>query len=217
MGSELCLPPTPQLVAMPDPQPTEQGQGSNLHHRRYYSGLLLLSHDGNSSLMLSSIWSSLLGVLSIEFFVSVPVFFSSKVLFFFLCFIFVELFVLFLYYFHTCIKLLSVFSYSFKTIILNFLSGRPRISFLLGQLLEVYCVPLMMCCFPNSLKSLQPALQSFLCISRLCGLTSVRKDLRPLGRKGSLDLVVHGRSRREWWWCWVQGELMSCWLRLLDP
>ena len=29
-GSELCLQPTPQLTATPDPQPTEQGQGSNL-------------------------------------------------------------------------------------------------------------------------------------------------------------------------------------------
>ena len=29
MGSEPCLKPTPQLLATPDPQPTEQGQGSN--------------------------------------------------------------------------------------------------------------------------------------------------------------------------------------------
>ena len=28
-GSELCLQPTPQLTANPDPQPTEQGQGLN--------------------------------------------------------------------------------------------------------------------------------------------------------------------------------------------
>ena len=28
-GSEPHLQPTPQLTAMPDPQPTEQGQGSN--------------------------------------------------------------------------------------------------------------------------------------------------------------------------------------------
>ena len=28
-GSKLHLQPTPQLIAMPDPQPTEQGQGSN--------------------------------------------------------------------------------------------------------------------------------------------------------------------------------------------
>ena len=28
-GSEPCLQPTPQLMTMPDPQPTEQGQGSN--------------------------------------------------------------------------------------------------------------------------------------------------------------------------------------------
>ena len=30
-GSEPRLQPTPQLTARPDPQPTEQGQGSNLH------------------------------------------------------------------------------------------------------------------------------------------------------------------------------------------
>ena len=30
VGSELRLQPTPQLTATPDPQPTEQGQGSNL-------------------------------------------------------------------------------------------------------------------------------------------------------------------------------------------
>ena len=29
-GSELCLRPTSQLVAMPDPEPTEQGQGLNM-------------------------------------------------------------------------------------------------------------------------------------------------------------------------------------------
>ena len=29
VGSELRLRPTPQLMATPDPQPTEQGQGSN--------------------------------------------------------------------------------------------------------------------------------------------------------------------------------------------
>ena len=34
--SEPCLPPTPQLRAMlPDPWPTEQGQGSNLHPHGY--------------------------------------------------------------------------------------------------------------------------------------------------------------------------------------
>ena len=30
VGSEPHLRPTPQLIAMPDPQPTEPGQGSNL-------------------------------------------------------------------------------------------------------------------------------------------------------------------------------------------
>ena len=29
--SELCLRPTPLLMAKPDPKPTERGQGSNLH------------------------------------------------------------------------------------------------------------------------------------------------------------------------------------------
>ena len=31
--SEPCLQPTPQLTAMPDPQPTEQGQGLNPQRR----------------------------------------------------------------------------------------------------------------------------------------------------------------------------------------
>ena len=31
LGSELCLQLTPQLMAMPDPQPTERGQGLNPH------------------------------------------------------------------------------------------------------------------------------------------------------------------------------------------
>ena len=30
-GSELCLQPTPQLMATSDPEPTERGQGSNPH------------------------------------------------------------------------------------------------------------------------------------------------------------------------------------------
>ena len=33
--SKPCLRATPQLTAMPDPQPTEQGQGSNLHPHGY--------------------------------------------------------------------------------------------------------------------------------------------------------------------------------------
>ena len=33
--SEPHLPPTPELTAMPDPQPTEKGQGSNLHPHGY--------------------------------------------------------------------------------------------------------------------------------------------------------------------------------------
>ena len=35
VGSEPRLRPTPQLAAMPDPQPTEGGQGSNLHPHRF--------------------------------------------------------------------------------------------------------------------------------------------------------------------------------------
>ena len=48
-GSEPCLQPTPQLTATLDPQPTEQGQGSNpqLHGSQLDS--FLLHHDGNSS------------------------------------------------------------------------------------------------------------------------------------------------------------------------
>ena len=34
-GSEPCLQPTPQLMAMQDPGPTEQGQGLNLHLHGY--------------------------------------------------------------------------------------------------------------------------------------------------------------------------------------
>ena len=47
-GSEPCLPPTPQLMAAPDPQPTERGQGSNLHPHGCSSDSLLLSHEGDS-------------------------------------------------------------------------------------------------------------------------------------------------------------------------
>ena len=39
-GSEPCLRPTPQLMAMPDPQYTEQGQGPSLSPHGYHSGLL---------------------------------------------------------------------------------------------------------------------------------------------------------------------------------
>ena len=38
--SEPHLRPMPQLVAMPDPQPTERSQGSNLHPHGYYVGFL---------------------------------------------------------------------------------------------------------------------------------------------------------------------------------
>ena len=48
MGSELHLRPTPQLTAMPDPGPTERGQGSNPQPHGSQSDLFLLYHDGNS-------------------------------------------------------------------------------------------------------------------------------------------------------------------------
>ena len=47
-GSEPCLQPTPQLIAMLDPLPTEQGWVSNSHPHGYQLGSLPLSHSGNS-------------------------------------------------------------------------------------------------------------------------------------------------------------------------
>ena len=47
---QLYLQSTPQLTAMPNPKPTEQGQGSNLHPHGYQVSSLLLSHNGNSLL-----------------------------------------------------------------------------------------------------------------------------------------------------------------------
>ena len=46
--SELCLWPIPELMAMLDLQPTEWGQGWNLHPHGYQSDSFLLSHNGNS-------------------------------------------------------------------------------------------------------------------------------------------------------------------------
>ena len=46
--SELCLQPTPELAAKPDPQLTEQGQGSNRHPHGYRLGSSPLSHQGKS-------------------------------------------------------------------------------------------------------------------------------------------------------------------------
>ena len=46
-GSELCLWPTPQLMAIPDPQPSEWGQGSNPHPHGYYPDLFPLSYIKN--------------------------------------------------------------------------------------------------------------------------------------------------------------------------
>ena len=46
--SKLSLRTTPWLTAMPDPWPTEQGQGYNQHPHGYLSDPLPLHHDGNS-------------------------------------------------------------------------------------------------------------------------------------------------------------------------
>ena len=48
---ELQLP-VPQLTATLDPQPTQQGQGSNPHPHGYQPDSLLLSRNGNSTLLL---------------------------------------------------------------------------------------------------------------------------------------------------------------------
>ena len=48
VGSELYLQPTPQLMAMPDPRPTEQGQGLNPYPHGYQSDSFPLCHNGNS-------------------------------------------------------------------------------------------------------------------------------------------------------------------------
>ena len=47
--SELHLRPTLQFLAMPDPQPTERGKGSNLQPNGSKLDLFLLRHNGNSS------------------------------------------------------------------------------------------------------------------------------------------------------------------------
>ena len=46
--SQLCLQPTPQLMAMPDPQPTEQGQGSNPKPHGSQLDSFLLRHSRNT-------------------------------------------------------------------------------------------------------------------------------------------------------------------------
>ena len=46
--SELCLRPTPQLTATPDPWPAEQGQGLNPQPHGSQSDSFPLRHDGNS-------------------------------------------------------------------------------------------------------------------------------------------------------------------------
>ena len=47
-GSKPRVLPIPQFTAMPDPQPTEWGQGSNPHSRGYQTGSLPLSYNRNS-------------------------------------------------------------------------------------------------------------------------------------------------------------------------
>ena len=49
-GSEPHLPPTPELMATPDPEPPEQGQGSNPHPHGYYSDSVTTEPCGNSGL-----------------------------------------------------------------------------------------------------------------------------------------------------------------------
>ena len=51
-GSETHLWPTPQLTAMPGPQPTKWCQGSNPHPYGYQSGSFLLCRNGNSQALL---------------------------------------------------------------------------------------------------------------------------------------------------------------------
>ena len=53
-GSTPNLQPTPQLIAIPDPSPNEQGQGSNLHPHGCESDSFPLSHDGNSRILNST-------------------------------------------------------------------------------------------------------------------------------------------------------------------
>ena len=45
---DLHLRPTPQLTGTLDPQPTEQGQGLNLHPHGYQSDSVLLCHNRSS-------------------------------------------------------------------------------------------------------------------------------------------------------------------------
>ena len=48
--------PTPQFMAMPDPQPSEQGLGSNPHLHVYPSDLFPLRHNGNSQELCLIFW-----------------------------------------------------------------------------------------------------------------------------------------------------------------
>ena len=112
----------------------------------------------------SSTWLSLLLKHSVAFvFLSfMDVFFSSKIVWFFL----------YVFYFSwnlfcSCIVFLilldclSVLSYSCLSwlwlIILNYLSGNPFISISLGSVLKVYCIALVLSCFSDSLWALLPS------------------------------------------------------------
>ena len=55
---------TPQLTAMPDPSPSEQGQGSNLQPYGYSSDLFPLHHNRNSPDTL--LWKVILGSLYVS-------------------------------------------------------------------------------------------------------------------------------------------------------
>ena len=48
LGSETRLWPTPQFMAMPNPQPSEQGQGWNMHPHGYQLDVFPLCHNENS-------------------------------------------------------------------------------------------------------------------------------------------------------------------------
>ena len=48
-GSKLCVQSTPQLTAMPNPLPTEEGQGLNPHPHGYQQDSFPLCHNGNFS------------------------------------------------------------------------------------------------------------------------------------------------------------------------
>ena len=76
-GSKLPLRPLPQLMATPDSQPTEQGQGWNPGHHGYQSGSFLLSHNGNSSKYIFFKWPYI-QTFFLESWNSVSLFFTPR-------------------------------------------------------------------------------------------------------------------------------------------